>query len=336
MYRIGHGFDVHPFKKGRKLILGGVEFESEFGLDGHSDADVILHAVMDAILGALGERDIGHHFPPSDEKYKNISSRKLLKIVATMLEESEYEIGNIDITVHAEKPKIARKITEMRANIADDLGCAIERINIKATTWEGLGYVGRGEGIAADALALLKRRSENDDDDFENIKSLKAKRKSKSLAESREKEELLDFDEPTEKRVKTKGAVVIYTDGASKGNPGPAGAGAVIIDGKGDVISEISMFLGNMTNNQAEYQALILALKEVAGLRPERLIIKSDSQLMVRQLSGEYKVKDMDLFALFNLVQRQLKMIQSWEIEHIPRDENNRADKLANDAIKEK
>jgi ribonuclease HI len=244
-----------------------------------------------------------------------------------MLEESEYEICNLDITVHAEKPMIASEIPSMKSNIADDLGCPVERINIKATTWEGLGYVGRGEGIAADAVVLLRRRQI-----LQSEKFIKNKKQIESTQRDKDKS-LFDSDEPMDPKVRTKGTIVIYTDGASKGNPGPSGAGAVITDTSGNVLREISMFLGTMTNNQAEYQALILALKEAAGLRPEKLIIKSDSQLMVKQISGEYKVKDAELISLFNLVQHQLRIIKSWEIDFIPRDENSRADKLANEAI---
>ena len=126
---------------------------------------------------------------------------------------------------------------------------------------------------------------------------------------------------------------IIYTDGGSRGNPGPSSAGAVILDSSGNTIKEISMFLGTMTNNQAEYQALILALKEVSSLRPERLVIRMDSQLIVRQISGEYKVKDAKMKSLFALVMQQLKFLKSWDIEHIPRDQNKRADALANEAL---
>lgn len=331
MFRIGHGFDVHPFKQGRKLILGGVDFDCDPGLDGHSDADVVIHAVMDAILGALGEGDIGLHFPPSDMQYKNISSRKLLRTISSMLSESEYSICNIDTTVHAEKPKIAPRIMEMRVNIAEDLDCPPDRVNIKATTWEGLGYIGRCEGIAADAVVLLKRENS-----FNEEKSINAEKSISKKKHNLSSSGLSNLDEPVEKKVKTKGSITIYTDGAAKGNPGPAGAGAVITDSNGNVISEISMFLGNMTNNQAEYQALILALKEVASMRPEKLIIRSDSQLMVKQLMGEYKVKNLELFNLFSLVQQQLRMIASWYAEFIPRENNTHADRLANEAINDK
>jgi len=324
MLLIGHGFDVHPFKENRKLILGGVTIEHELGLDGHSDADVAIHALIDAILGALGEGDIGRHFPDTNPEYKNISSRKLLTKVSGMMKNSGYSISNADITIHAEAPKLADYMDEMRGNIADDLNCPDNRINIKATTWEKLGFIGRGEGIAADAVVLLVSTDSKSDED--KIKETKTKPAVKPL-------QLVDDDTPIEHRVKTKGTLTIYTDGASRGNPGPSSAGAVILDSAGNTLKEISMFLGTMTNNQAEYQALILALKEASSLRPERLVIRMDSQLIVRQISGEYKVKDAKLKPLFALVIQQLKFLKSWDIEHIPRNQNNRADTLANKAL---
>jgi len=324
MLLIGHGFDVHPFKENRKLILGGVTIEHELGLDGHSDADVAIHALIDAILGALGEGDIGRHFPDTNPEYKNISSRKLLIKVAGMMKNSGYSINNADITIHAEAPKLADYMDEMRGNIADDLNCPDNRINIKATTWEKLGFIGRGEGIAADAVVLLVSTDSKSDED--KIKETETKPAAKPL-------QLVDDDTPIEHRVKTKGTLTIYTDGASRGNPGPSSAGAVILDSSGNTLKEISMFLGTMTNNQAEYQALILALKEASSLRPERLVIRMDSQLIVRQISGEYKVKDAKLKPLFALVIQQLKFLKSWDIEHIPRNQNNRADTLANKAL---
>ncbi len=325
MLLIGHGFDVHPFKENRELILGGVTIEHELGLDGHSDADVVIHALIDAILGALGEGDIGRHFPDNNPDYKNISSRKLLTEVSGLMKKSGYSISNADITIHAETPKLADYMDEMRGNIADDLNCQDNRINIKATTWEKLGFVGRGEGIAADAVVMLVSTDSKSDEDKTTIKS-QSKSADKPV-------QLVDDDTPIERRVKTKGTLTIYTDGASRGNPGPSAAGAVILDSSGNTLKEISMFLGTMTNNQAEYQALILALKEASSLRPERLVIRMDSQLIVRQISGEYKVKDAKLKPLFALVIQQLKFLKSWDIEHIPRDQNNRADALANEAL---
>jgi ribonuclease HI len=153
------------------------------------------------------------------------------------------------------------------------------------------------------------------------------------MVEHRKPMRLFDEDEEYDRKVKTKGQLTVFSDGASRGNPGPAGAGAVIIDSSGRIIREISMFLGQMTNNQAEYQALILALKEVSSLRPEKLIIKMDSQLVARHITGEYKVKDLKLIPLHAIVMQQLKLIKSWKVEHVPREQNCMADALANQAI---
>lgn len=154
--RIGHGYDVHRLIAGRKLILGGVEIPYILGLDGHSDADVLLHAMMDALLGAAALGDIGHLFPDTDPAYKGISSLKLLVVVAARIREKGYEIGNIDATVIAQKPKLAPFIEAMRKETARVLQIDPDRLNIKATTEERLGFSGREEGIAAHAVCLLE------------------------------------------------------------------------------------------------------------------------------------------------------------------------------------
>ena len=155
--RIGIGYDVHALVKNRKLILGGVDIPYEKGLLGHSDADVLVHAIMDSILGALGEGDIGRHFPDTDMEYKDISSLILLERVYNIMIESNYEIVNIDTVIMAEKPKLAPHIEEMRINISKVLNRDISNINIKATTTEKLGFVGKEEGVAAQSICLLKR-----------------------------------------------------------------------------------------------------------------------------------------------------------------------------------
>jgi len=156
--RIGHGFDVHAFAAQRKLIIGGVEIAHPLGLAGHSDADVLLHAICDALLGAAGLGDIGHHFPDTDARFKGIDSRHLLCEVARLLTERGYRVVNVDSTIIAQTPKMAPHIALMQANIAEDLGVAPDAVNIKATTTEKLGFTGRGEGIAAEAVCLLARR----------------------------------------------------------------------------------------------------------------------------------------------------------------------------------
>ncbi len=153
--RIGMGYDVHRLVEERKLILGGVEIPYEKGLLGHSDADVLLHAVMDALLGAAALGDIGKHFPDTDPAYKGISSVKLLEHVGALLEENLFLIENIDATIIAQAPKMRPYIDDMRKNIADALGITVEQVNVKATTEEGLGFTGTGEGISAQAICLL-------------------------------------------------------------------------------------------------------------------------------------------------------------------------------------
>ena len=156
--RIGYGYDVHRLTAGRPLVLGGVTIPWERGLLGHSDADVLLHALMDALLGAAALGDIGKLFPDSDPRYRGIDSRKLLRRVAVLLEREGYAVGNVDMTLVAQRPKVAPYIEAMRANIAADLGVSITRVSVKATTEEGLGFTGSGEGRAAHAVALLTER----------------------------------------------------------------------------------------------------------------------------------------------------------------------------------
>lgn len=156
--RFGIGYDVHPFEAGRRLILGGVEIPADRGLAGHSDADVLLHAVMDALLGAAGLDDIGVHFPPSDERWKDADSRQLLAIVVDLIE-GQWQLVNVDVTLIAEEPRIGPWRQRIRETLARSLGLPVEQVNIKATTNEHLGFVGRGEGIAAIAIAGLESRS---------------------------------------------------------------------------------------------------------------------------------------------------------------------------------
>lgn len=155
MIRIGHGFDVHQLVEGRKCIIGGVDIPHEKGLKGHSDADVLLHAICDALLGALALGDIGKHFPDTDPRFKDVDSRELLRHVTALIKEKGYGVVNVDATVIAEEPKLAKHIATMCANIAADLGVAADRVNVKATTSERLGFTGRGEGIAAEAVCLV-------------------------------------------------------------------------------------------------------------------------------------------------------------------------------------
>lgn len=154
--RIGHGYDVHKLVEGRDCIICGVKIPYEKGLLGHSDADVALHALSDALLGAAALGDIGRYFPDTDEKYKGADSRMLLREVVKKISEKGYTVENVDVTIVAQRPKMSPYIGQMRANIAEDLGVSVNNVNVKATTTEKLGFEGRGEGISATAVALLK------------------------------------------------------------------------------------------------------------------------------------------------------------------------------------
>ena len=157
MIRIGHGFDVHQLVAGRKCIIGGVEIAHDKGLLGHSDADVLLHAICDALLGAAGLGDIGRHFPDTDVQYQGADSRALLRKVIALLKDAGFSVGNIDATIIAQAPKMAPYIPQMVAHIAADCQVELNRINVKATTTEKLGFTGRGEGIAAEAVCLIEQ-----------------------------------------------------------------------------------------------------------------------------------------------------------------------------------
>jgi len=155
--RVGIGYDVHPLARGRRLVLGGIEIPFDKGLDGHSDADVLVHAIIDALLGAAGLGDIGTHFPSSEPKYKDISSVTLLRQVGSLLQTHGWQVSNIDATIVAEQPRLSPFIPQMRQRISETLEISPGRIGVKSTTSKGLGFVGKGEGIAAHAVALVEK-----------------------------------------------------------------------------------------------------------------------------------------------------------------------------------
>ncbi|ORU93079.1 MAG: 2-C-methyl-D-erythritol 2,4-cyclodiphosphate synthase [Cycloclasticus sp. symbiont of Bathymodiolus heckerae] len=157
--RIGHGYDAHRFEKGKRLVLGGVGIEHQFGLLAHSDGDVVLHALCDALLGAIGKGDIGQHFPDTSDEYANVDSRILLREVFNLVQQAGYQIGNVDLTIIAQAPKLASYLPEMALKISTDLNADAAQINIKATTTEGMGFAGRKEGIEVHAVVLLKENS---------------------------------------------------------------------------------------------------------------------------------------------------------------------------------
>jgi 2-C-methyl-D-erythritol 2,4-cyclodiphosphate synthase len=156
--RIGQGYDVHPFEDGKRLVLGGVHFEGERGLFGHSDGDAVTHAIIDALLGAAALGDIGTHFPSSDERWRDANSLDLLKRVVILVASAGYAITNVDVTIIAAAPRIAPRVAEMRASLRQALGVELTGVSVKATTTDGLGALGRGEGLAAQAVALLEER----------------------------------------------------------------------------------------------------------------------------------------------------------------------------------
>jgi 2-C-methyl-D-erythritol 2,4-cyclodiphosphate synthase len=153
--RIGHGYDVHKFAPGDGLVLGGVFIPYSQTLEAHSDGDVVIHALIDSILGALGEGDIGQHFPDTDPQYSGCDSRQLLELIVKIMVGRQYQLGNVDITIIAQAPKMAPHLSVMRENLAATLRCAVDQVNLKATTTEGLGFTGRGEGISCHAVTLL-------------------------------------------------------------------------------------------------------------------------------------------------------------------------------------
>ena len=155
--RVGIGYDVHPLARGRRLVLGGIDVPFDKGLDGHSDADVLVHAIIDALLGAAGLGDIGTHFPSSEPEYKDISSITILRQVGSLLQTDGWQIENIDATIVAEQPKLSPFIPRMRQRISATLGISLEKVGVKSTTSKGLGFVGKGEGIAAHAVALVEK-----------------------------------------------------------------------------------------------------------------------------------------------------------------------------------
>ena len=156
-YRIGHGYDVHRLEEGKKFIIGGIEINHSKGAIGHSDADVVIHVICDALLGAMSLGDIGSHFPDTDNKYKGIDSKILLRDVINIMKENKYDIVNIDVTILLQKPKLRDHIDTMRKTIAEITGSEVSSISVKATTTEGLGFVGREEGVAAHCVCLLKK-----------------------------------------------------------------------------------------------------------------------------------------------------------------------------------
>lgn len=343
--RAGIGFDAHVFDKSRRLVLGGVEIPNSVGLAGHSDADVIVHAICDAVLGACALGDLGTHFPDSDPKWKNSSSLALLKRCAELASKKGFVVIFIDATAILEKPKIAPYIEAMRQNIAGALGLENgESVSVKATTTEKMGFTGRGEGIAAMAIATVEtiKRSKAPLSETSTIqKKSKAKTEGKESlpatiyrnapGTSKEHSSLVPM-------LKEMVSILCFTDGATLGNPGPSGCAAVICEPSGVPVCAFSWPIGNATNNIAEYSALLELLEFLngAGLAGSKIEIRMDSELVVKQLNGLYKVKSPNMAQLFAETTSVMAAFKNLKIVYVPRGENSVADLLAKEASKQK
>lgn len=326
-WRTGTGYDVHRLVEGRKLVLGGVEIPFKKGLLGHSDADVLTHAIMDALLGAMSLGTIGSHFPDTDMQYRDIRSLDLLERVRIMMEEQGFLAGNIDSTVICDKPKLAPYINEMRMNLSEALRVPIERVSVKATTTEGLGFTGTGEGIAAQAACILVK-----DVIFEEPAK---KAKSKSQAGKKK---------PADRKLPELPAVepgslekcIVNIDGASDGNPGPSGIGLIFHLPDKTEIGRFCEVVGEMTGNQAEYTAAIRAAEICRKWGVRKIGLVTDSQLLERQLKGEYKVKNPGIIKLYKKLMAELEKFDSWSIAHISREKNEIADELSRLPLKKR
>jgi 2-C-methyl-D-erythritol 2,4-cyclodiphosphate synthase len=321
--RVGTGFDVHRLVKGRKLILGGVEIRHETGLLGHSDADVLTHAVMSSILGAMAAGSLGDHFPDTDPAYKDIRSIDLLERVRIMMEEGGYSLANLDTMVVCDKPRLSPHVEKIRMNLADALRVPIERVSVKATGTEGLGFTGTGKGIAAQAVCLLMCPVDQDEDDQRERKRKKSARKPPEPPPPL----------PKIKPGRVKGCIV-NVDGATDGNPGPSGIGIVFKTSKGAVLGKLSESIGQATSNEAEYTAAIRAAEICMKWGIKDLTLRTDSQLVAKQVNGEFQVANERILKLYRELMGLLKGFKKWKIIQIGREENTEADKLSRLALK--
>ncbi len=330
--RTGIGVDVHAFCEGKKLIIGGVHILYSKGLEGHSDADVLLHAIMDAVLGACGLSDIGSLFPDSDSKYKNASSIALLGDVSALVKNRGFKVNYIDSVVIAQKPLLSGHIPAMKTNIARVLGMELTSVNVKATSTEYLGFVGREEGIAAIAVSTvesqvvgLKNRIVEDDNlKHENNFIETANVFDHSPGSEKEDYTLLPM-------LNNLGKIVCYTDGSSLGNPGPAGCSVVVCDDVGEPLVAFKWSIGRNTSNIAEYKAIYELIAWLYGLdlQSKNIEIRSDSELAVKQLSGVYKVKSDLLRPVWLETSRLMSTFKSLQLKHVEREVNKLADILA-------
>jgi 2-C-methyl-D-erythritol 2,4-cyclodiphosphate synthase len=322
-FRVGIGYDVHRLVDGRKLILGGERIDHPTGLLGHSDADVLTHAIMSAILGAMAAGSLGDHFPDTDPQYKDVRSIDLLERVRILMEESGYEVENVDTMVICDQPRLGRYIDKIKLNLGEALRVPIECVSVKATSTEGLGFTGTGEGIAAQAVVLLKKPVEIDEADYKDKKIRKTKTRKSELPPP------LPKIKPGEYK-----HVIARTDGASDPNPGPSGIGIVFETPDGIEIGKISEHIGENTNNQTEYKAAIIAATIVKSWGAEKINLVTDSQLMEKQLKGSYKIKNPGILNLYRELMTLLIGFKSWDVKHVGREENEEADRLSKLALK--
>ncbi len=321
-YRIGIGYDVHRLVKDRKLILGGVRIDHPTGLLGHSDADVLTHAVMSAILGAMALGSLGDHFPDTDPEYKDIKSIDLLERVRIMMEESGYIVENLDAMVICDSPRLAPHVENIRLNLSTALRVPIERVSVKATSTEGLSFTGTGEGIAAQAVVLLKLPGE------ESGKTSKKETASGKKADRKKEKDKLPPPLPKIKSGELTSCVV-FTDGATEDNPGPSGIGIVFGKPDGTEIGRLAEYIGEKTNNQAEYIAAIRAAEICRDWGIKEFTLRTDSKLMANQVNGSYKVKNPGILKLYQELMKILIGFRKWKVEFIRREKNMEADYLS-------
>lgn len=289
--RIGLGFDVHPLSPTRKFFVGGVLISDQFGPMGHSDGDPVAHSIADALLGASGMKDIGTLFPATSGKFKDLPGPELLQMTSARLREAGWVIENVDAVLWLEEPRIGHLVDDIQRSIARSLDVDPEQVSLKAKAGEGLGFVGEKEGVASLATALLT----------------KPKRKERKAGE----------------------VARIYIDGGSRGNPGASACAAVFV-----LDNEVKYIFGERlpvsTNNQAEYHGLLLALTEALKKGIKKVLICSDSELLVKQMTGEYEIKDEQLKSAAREAREMMEELHSVEFKAIRREENKLADKLVN------
>lgn len=311
--RIGSGFDIHRTKPGVPLILGGVRIPSEFGLASETDGDVILHAVIDAMLAAAGLPDIGVQFPPGQGLFSDVPSSDFVKRTCEVIAKAGLTLEQLDITIIAEAPKLSPHYDAIRANVAKLLSLDEDDICVKARSFEGMGDIGEGRAIAAMALVLGKTAAKQKPDSQKMPQEECARKLEGAIP---------------------RGAIVVSVDGGSRGNPGPAAAAAVIREPHENTISRAEC-IGDTTNNVAEYRGVLLALRILGerGAHEKHIVLKTDSSLIYNQLIGMFKVKDEDLRGLAHEALSEIARFPHLRLMLVPREANKEADAEVNAAL---